>query len=597
MPHATPVGLTGERYEDTVPDTLDLVERAALGLNYFTGMTEPDLDHEMYFHAQFDQSSPPVLKTHVTSLGACQAKALEAMAYLRTMSGSTQGVEQEARMVEMMSGMLGDDGLLWVDGSAPGKPWLQIPERFAMVHGQGRMARAMMAWYQYSGDPVWKERLDALVTGLDKMLVHDGDRAYFPTHGYYDNEYLRSCYSARGWKDTSEPSGEKDGEEGSLFNHQGHVPGVLANWHLLTGNEEALKRSGELVRFLASPRFWSDYEAGDYPAVVGSQHAHWTGHLHGHVNTLRAILEYSVATDDAQMKAFARDGYEWARQALLPRIGYFDYQGCATARMIGLAVKLSDAGVGDYWEDVDQYIRNHGVEMQITPDDADYLAAMSEGKPPPKKEPGTSTENVFERTVGGFALWSDKSWVGLCCGTHGNMGLFYAWDGALRHEDGTVRVNLLLNRASEWLDVHSYLPYEGKVVLRNKTATEAFVRVPLWADKSAVRCSVDGGERTPSWFGSYLRFRDLKPGESITVRFPMVEATEEWAVNRLTWPGNIIGEEQVHTCRFRGNTLVDIDPGLSPGSPLYRGRKALYATSQAPTKKVSRYVSPVTLIW
>ena len=33
MPQPTPVGLTGERYEDTVPDTLDLAERAALGLN------------------------------------------------------------------------------------------------------------------------------------------------------------------------------------------------------------------------------------------------------------------------------------------------------------------------------------------------------------------------------------------------------------------------------------------------------------------------------------------------------------------------------------------------------------------------------------
>ncbi len=44
--------MTGEHYEDTVPDTLDLAERAALGLNYFMGMTEPDLDHEMYFHAR-----------------------------------------------------------------------------------------------------------------------------------------------------------------------------------------------------------------------------------------------------------------------------------------------------------------------------------------------------------------------------------------------------------------------------------------------------------------------------------------------------------------------------------------------------------------
>ena len=121
MSHATPVGLTGELYEYSVPYTLALAERAGLALNYFMGMTELDLDHEMYFHAQFDQSSPSVLTTHVTSLGACQAKALEAIAFLRRKTGSTKGVEQEARMVEMMSGMLGDDGLLWVDG-APGKP-------------------------------------------------------------------------------------------------------------------------------------------------------------------------------------------------------------------------------------------------------------------------------------------------------------------------------------------------------------------------------------------------------------------------------------------------------------------------------------------
>ena len=58
-----------------------------------------------------------------------------------------------------------------------------------------------------------------------------------------------------------------------------------------------------------------------------------------------------------------------------------------------------------------------------------------------------------------------------------------------------------------------------------------------------MRCAVDGNERKPAWFGSYLRFRDLRPGESIMVQFPMVEVIEEWSVSQLTWPGNIIGEE------------------------------------------------------
>ena len=49
-------------------------------------------------------------------------------------------------------------------------------------------------------------------------------------------------------------------------------------------------------------------------------------------------MEYALAVDDAQLKGFARDGYEWARQALLPRIGYFDYQGCEPSHFMGLSV-------------------------------------------------------------------------------------------------------------------------------------------------------------------------------------------------------------------------------------------------------------------
>ena len=58
--------------------------------------------------------------------------------------------------------------------------------------------------------------------------------------------------------------------------------------------------------------------------------------------------------------------------------------------------------------------------------------------------------------------------------------------------DGVAQVNLLLNRASPWLDVDSCLPYEGKVVIRNKTAKRLYVRIPLWVNKREVQCHVKG---------------------------------------------------------------------------------------------------------
>src|SRR5690242_2293561 len=38
----------GDRYEATVPDTLDLAERAEWGLNALTGCTDPHADSEIY---------------------------------------------------------------------------------------------------------------------------------------------------------------------------------------------------------------------------------------------------------------------------------------------------------------------------------------------------------------------------------------------------------------------------------------------------------------------------------------------------------------------------------------------------------------------
>ena len=47
----------GERYEDTVPDTLDIAERAKLGVHVLTAITDPRADYEVYWWAEFDSQS------------------------------------------------------------------------------------------------------------------------------------------------------------------------------------------------------------------------------------------------------------------------------------------------------------------------------------------------------------------------------------------------------------------------------------------------------------------------------------------------------------------------------------------------------------
>jgi len=64
----------------------------------------------------------------------------------------------------------------------------------------------------------------------------------------------------------------------------------------------------------------------------------------------------------------------------------------------------------------------------------------------------------------------------------------------VRESQGVAQVNLLLNRASPWLDIDSYLPYQGKVVIRNKTARLIAVRIPRWADLGAVHSRLNDRE-------------------------------------------------------------------------------------------------------
>ena len=212
-------------------------------------------------------------------------------------------------------------------------------------------------------------------------------------------------------------------------------------------------------------------------------------------------------------------------------------------------------------------------------------------------------ERVIERNLGAFSSGGDPTWLygwwTMCCTGNCSVELHDAWDSILAHKDGVVQVNLLLNRASAALDVDSHLPYEGKVVLRNKTAHAVYLRKPLWADRAAFRCSVDGEATTFHWAGNCLAVTDLCGGEQISFEFPMVETVETYSPP--TYPGP-------YTLRMRGNTVVDISPRperpaivrmgsddgdvfeVKAGHPVYQ--RDHLKSARAPMKSFDRHEAP-----
>ena len=218
--------ISGQYYKTEVPDTLDLAERAHTGLAHFLNLISVENDYEMYWGVEhyypshmnalmgytlpqkwggtFAEYNPPAMTFNPTVLMACQGKAVEAMAMLRIMSGSRERMDLEASMLRMMASNIGEDGVYYVPQTGGRKPWLGPEEwrPYANTHGQARLMRGMIAWYQYTGDPFWKDHIDRMVNGLDtKMAVHKADYAYVPTGGWLSAEYFRSCYLRdRGWQ-------------------------------------------------------------------------------------------------------------------------------------------------------------------------------------------------------------------------------------------------------------------------------------------------------------------------------------------------------------------------------------------------------------
>ena len=166
-----------------------------------------------------------------------------------------------------------------------------------------------------------------------------------------------------------------------------------------------------------------------------------------------------------------------------------------------------------------------------------------------------------------------------------------AWDAITRCDDDHAHINLFLNRAAPWLDIHSYLPYEGKVIVRNKTANRISIRIPPWVDRRRLECLLNGDVISPAQVSHYIDLEGIRPGDVVELRFPMVEQT----VTRTAYTA--APAETAYTIRMRGNTVMELTPQNKSSNvyPFYR--REFLQGNVAPLKTVTRYVSPVIPGW
>jgi hypothetical protein len=621
----------GKTYSRTAPDTLNLSDRAELAINGLAGAVDPSLGYEMYFYVNLTCRTPYM--QHGSADTTCDPKFAESFPMMRLMSGSSRFSDVEAGHRKAMLSRI-QDGLYWNYYDTQ-RPWrtehynLENPasgrkDDLSNLAGDGRMLRALVTWRELHGDVAWDETIRELVGGLRKIASQEDDYSYYPDGGWGES----FSYPRSGWSRTDRAKGEIEGTEGSVLAYQGHAIQGLARWSQISGDPDALNLAGRLSRYCMLPEFWGGtpdpkkpLPGGRYAVlpdpgcVAGQELGHWVGHFHAKAIALRGILEYGIAANDDRAIEFVRNSYEYSRSLAIPSIGWVNThpvknnlcEGCGLGDLVALAIRLSDARVGDYWDDVDAAARNQLIEGQLVRADVlENIAALSPSRDAQQLYGGDPTaqhvhprqeisENVIQRVLGNYAGFSSptsipRPWVMQCCTGNGTQGLYYAWEGILREESGSAIVNLFLNRSGRSVDIDSYLPYQGRVVISVKTASRVAVRVPSWVDARQLRAQVAAAPRPLSWLGNYVIFEDIKPGDQIRLDFPIQETTARYTAASQT------KDQATYTCTFRASTLVDISPrDDSPTSyPLYQ-RDHLRAPT-APLKTVNCFVAERSIL-
>jgi Beta-L-arabinofuranosidase, GH127 len=595
----------GRTYKARVPDSHDLVDYADYAINGLTQTLDPEFNYEIFFRVQLG-TNPPYLEHDTTGLPTINPKFAESLAMMRVMTGSNRYADVDQKLMQMMIDNTGQDGLYYSRYSAR-RTWhegvghnynKQFHIDFANVYGNSRLLLAMMAWYQVEHDSAWEPRMQNLAHALCKIAIPREDYSYYP-----DSQIGEAFSFAKGpgWLRSEEPMVEHTGAEGSMFMYHCGSIRALSRYHAMTGDNESIETATRLVRFVTKTRFWGVPSDKILGAGTSAERAQWEGHPHGHTAMLMALLEYSYVVNDPRLARFVRNAYQYQLSHYgLPRIGMFG-EGCTDGDMVALSIMLSDAGQGDYWDDTDSFIRNHLIESMFT--DEERIRNLDLVSPVANiSTPQDSAEDVLRRSIGVIGSPGLTHMVPFsigCCTGNVTQAIYYAWASSVRHRNRLSTVNLLVNRASPWLDVDSFLPYQGKVILRNKTSEQISVRIPAWVDRAQLRCNVNEKSLMPAAVGNFVVFEGLKPNDTINLEFPVKEETEYYTYRDGGFASlNETNEDAgiVYTLRFRGNTLVDVSPREDEGYyPIYR--RDQYKQSQASEREVTRYVAPQLIKW
>lgn len=392
------------------------------------------------------------------------------------------------------------------------------------------------------------------------------------------------------------------GDVGQVFNEvtgtaaahmNGWVPHGAATWYAIDKDPVMWELGGGFARYVFQ-------KAKIFDSATDQTAAEMYGYLS---HAMLSLLPYAIEAGDRDMVKTINNAFKplWAAEDI-GNTGIVNPPTLCVFDMVHIGMLLSQIGYGDYWEAVDRRIRNHTLLCQMRAEDfipfkakkfiglqdPDFpwkgLLAMTYEKHSPSNTKGLwEVEGGLDMSVG--VMLTIPYGVGATSGdnTANSWRLLHGiWDSILDNSDDTLKINLLFNRASLWADIDSYIPYEGKVVVKMKVPRKkVLVRIPQWTDWDKVTCSVNGANHPLRWsnvWNGFIELENIGAHDVITLEFAMKQWVEKGTHGKDNKP---------YSVTMKGNTVIKAE-----GLPGYRVKyNEKYAADHAPMRKIERFVS------
>ncbi len=551
------------RNDLTIPDTLNLENRVKFSLNFLTKNTDSKKGYLPYFVTCF-KHDPAEARHDWPDFGDLTGRYVNAFILARIMTGSDEGEEVEKDLKKLLLSYFNEgDGLCY-------RPQLRQPyystvsrcmydSHVAEGFDQAKAMTGLLSWFLSTGEDRVKRYLDRMVEGLFRVGIKK-DKCFYYSRPVYEPGYRPE---------------EQEAPLPQIVYFGGVQIFPLVRYYQETGNEKALEIASGLTRYIVygSHSFGED---GSFSGISDDCFGGGVmdGHTHSRLGTVAGILRYAGLVNNCELFKWGKMVYDWFVQNHCSSFGYspefigrygIANEGCETCTItdqLYCAILLAEGGYPEYWNDVERITRNQLIEQQLI--DTHLIRSTVEK---------TDTEqsrfhNVAEMVIGGFAGWaapndfighSGHSWNLMnCCGPAGVHALYLAWSHIVTKDKDTVRVNLMLNRSTPWVDILSCRPYAGKIIFQIKESLGLQIRIPDWLDKSVIEMRVNNNNADFKYTKDYLEILALRAGDEVTITYPLRHLTENVPVNgrsyKITW---------------KGDTVIDINP---PGQymPLYK---------------------------